>query len=166
MIKFLLKLFHILFSKRASTGHETQIKQEAPQKSSKALSAMHPKLREAYDDLCLLYRSEYPGFTFKLIEVYRSPQKQKELYEQGRTKPGKIITYVDGYKKKGKHNCYPSKAFDIMVYNERIKKGTWNMKYYKRLPKLAALTSIRLGFKILNGGDWVKLKDYPHFEIF
>ena len=40
---------------------------------------------------------------------HRSSDKQKELYAQGRTKPGKIVTWTLN----SKHNSYPSNAIDI-----------------------------------------------------
>lgn len=33
-------------------------------------------------------------FQFHILEVYRTPERQKKLYAQGRTAPGPIVTYT------------------------------------------------------------------------
>ena len=79
--------------------------------------------------------------------------------------PGKIVTYVDGYKKKGKHNCYPSKAVDVAVQYNPDNSITWDIGKYKPLLGLAKTASAFVGKKITSGGSWKKLRDYPHLEI-
>lgn len=37
------------------------------------------------------------GHNVHLFEGYRSPERQNELYEQGRSKPGKIVTKARGF---------------------------------------------------------------------
>ena len=49
------------------------------------------------------------GLPFMVTSTYRSLEEQLELYAQGRTKPGKIVTWV----KHSKHN--DRKAFDIAI---------------------------------------------------
>ena len=67
-------------------------------------------------------------FDFGISWGHRSPVKQNELYQQGRTKDGNIVTYVDGYKKKSKHNYLPALAVDIVAYvNGKI---TWKAPIY------------------------------------
>lgn len=39
-----------------------------------------------------LVRAACDGLEFRLFETYRSPDRQAELYRQGRTIPGKIVT--------------------------------------------------------------------------
>lgn len=46
-----------------------------------------------------------------LTDWYRTAQEQYELYQQGRTKPWNIVTYVDGYNRKSSHQF--GVAFDI-----------------------------------------------------
>lgn len=87
---------------------------------------------------------------FKVICLYRSPQEQLRLYTQGRTKPGRKITWT----KHSKHN--EGRAFDVAILiNGRI---TWDYKYYLRLGELGKQTDL------IWGGDW-KVRDYGHFEI-
>ncbi|GAA4382109.1 M15 family metallopeptidase [Hymenobacter koreensis] len=89
---------------------------------------------------------------------YRSAAEQAELYAQGRTKPGFIVTY----KRAGesKHNQRPAEALDVafMLSNGQV---SWSAELLRRFAQLmkAANANVRWG------GDWVKFKDRPHFEL-
>lgn len=54
---------------------------------------------------------------FGVSEGHRPVEVQKEMYAKGRTKPGRIITYIDGVTKKGSHNHKPSRSVDIYAYH-------------------------------------------------
>jgi peptidoglycan L-alanyl-D-glutamate endopeptidase CwlK len=88
--------------------------------------------------------------------TYRSPEEQLELYAQGRTAPGKIVTQL---KSGSKHNTNPSRAFDIAFQKDG--KMYWDKKHFIRFAGI--IKSINPAVKW--GGDWKKFKDYPHFEI-
>jgi len=90
------------------------------------------------------------GIAFKVIEGYRSQARQNELYAQGRTKPGKKVTWTT-------HSKHTSgRAFDVMMLKNG--KGTWDYKEYLELGKLGK--SIGLTW----GGDF-KGKDFGHFQL-
>jgi len=91
----------------------------------------------------------------------RTVQEQKELYAQGRTKPGKIVTNAKGGE--SKHN--KGKAIDVYVVNCD---GTIDVN--NRLSDEVAIIGKQEGLEW--GGDWTKknkqgkvFKDYPHFEM-
>lgn len=112
--------------------------------------------------------SDNSPLEFQITHGKRTVNEQKELYAQGRTKPGKIVTDCDGVKKVSKHNYTPSKAVDVVIkINGEI---TWDEKYYKQLGAhiLSVSDSLFLAGKISKqiewGGHWKK-KDYPHYEI-
>ena len=92
---------------------------------------------------------EKAGIPFIFTCTYRSQEEQNELYAQGRTKPGSIVTWT----LKSKHIL--REAFDIAV----LKNGkiTWYANDYKIPGEIG--TKIGLNW----GGNWKK-KDYPHFE--
>ena len=62
-------------------------------------------------------------FDFAVTHGHRTPEEQFELFKKGRslnmdgkwiiTDRKKVVTYVDGYEKKSKHNAEPSKAIDM-----------------------------------------------------
>jgi peptidoglycan L-alanyl-D-glutamate endopeptidase CwlK len=104
--------------------------------------------------------SAYP---YQITHGHRTIEEQNELYQQGRTKPGKIVTNIDGITKKGKHNYSPSKASDIVIFADG--KITWDKKYYKIVADHILAKAKLLGITIYWGGNWEKFRDYPHFEI-
>lgn len=167
MIKELLQLLKDLlkFDKEPDQALREILSTPLPKKSSRRLEDAEGRLQDAFRLVRLGYRRRFPGHTLVLTEVYRSLKKQKELYNQGRTKPGKIVTYIDGVNKKGKHNYYPSKAVDVAVRREADGHITWDLKYYKPLVEIVQSVSKEVGYKVVSGGSWKRLKDYPHIEV-
>ncbi|WP_207425066.1 peptidoglycan-binding protein [Pedobacter sp. SYSU D00535] len=53
---------------------------------------LHPKVRTAVVKVFVQLQSE--NIPFRIFEAYRYPQRQAQLYAQGRTKPGNIVTYA------------------------------------------------------------------------
>jgi hypothetical protein len=88
--------------------------------------------------------------------VYRSNATQAKYYAQGRTKKGPIITNV---KRNGMHNRYPSRAIDVIF--RKNNKEIWNQKWYD----LFSLYMKRYEKRVVYGGSWRTINDYPHFEI-
>lgn len=135
------------------------------------------KLKECHEDLQVLMLTaiKTSPYDFGITWGYRSPVKQNELYQQGRDKNGNIIskkdviTYVDGYDKKSKHNYNPSHAVDIICYING--KHTWDSKIYKKVATNIMdiaedlFLSGAIKNRIIWGGNWNKLKDWPHFQI-
>lgn len=100
------------------------------------------------------------GVQFMVTSTYRSQEEQDELYSQGRTKPGKIVTWT----KSSKHT--ERKAFDVAVLNEN-NQPTWNLKAdvdKDSVPDYEELGRIGEHFGLTWGGSWKK-KDYCHFEL-
>ena len=120
-------------------------------------------------------RREYKRTTGRdlfLTCTWRSPKYQNHLFQMGRTikshagvtkkRPlGKKVTKVDGYKKIGQHNYYPSRAFDVCVDRDPgvAKIVSWKVADYKALTKICK----KLG--LVHGGTWKKFKDWPHIQM-
>lgn len=130
--------------------------------SAAKLLTCDPKLRIICEEAIKL-------FDFRVTEGFRTVTRQQQLYAQGRTKPGQIVTEIDGVKKKGKHNYFPSKAVDIdpwpVNYNDRER--------YMHLAGIMLGIAHSLKIKIRWGGDFDKDDDFkdrsgwdlPHYEI-
>lgn len=103
------------------------------------------------------FEVDHPEYHVIVTCTYRSPEEQAALYAQGRTKPGPIVTQIDGVTKLSNHNHYPSRAIDFAV----IKNGkvTWDEAPYK----LAGPYFVAEG--LIWGGNWKSFKDYPHVEL-
>jgi len=53
---------------------------------------LHPVVRTAVVKTFVQLQAE--GIPFKIFEAFRYPERQADLYAQGRTKPGSIVTYA------------------------------------------------------------------------
>jgi peptidoglycan L-alanyl-D-glutamate endopeptidase CwlK len=61
-----------------------------PWKRDQDLTHLHPFFREKVE--ALLEKLSLGGIPFRVFEGFRSPQRQHYLFEQGRTRPGTIVT--------------------------------------------------------------------------
>ncbi|WP_243651316.1 M15 family metallopeptidase [Hymenobacter gummosus] len=89
---------------------------EAQQRQQKLRVAQAvPHLAEAFAEASSRWQGDpvlrLLGIPF-VTECYRSPERQEELYAQGRSKPGPIVTYKRGGQ--SKHNVGPpTPALDV-----------------------------------------------------
>jgi peptidoglycan LD-endopeptidase CwlK len=92
------------------------------------------------------------GLPIRITEGFRSIERQNELYAQGRTTPGQIVTNAKGGQ--SFHNY--GVAVDFVFRN-----GGYNVpeSHWQTLGHVAKLE----GFEW--GGDWVGFKDRPHVEL-
>jgi peptidoglycan L-alanyl-D-glutamate endopeptidase CwlK len=107
-------------------------------------------------------------FDFSIIEGHRSVERQKALFDQGKS-------MIDGENKKGKHNYEPSLAIDILPYPPKVN-GVNIWKDKQRFCVLAGLMFATASLEDVTlrwGGDWdsdgnnadSNFHDLPHFEI-
>lgn len=131
-------------------------------KQSKAnLLGVHPNLVKVIETAI----KDSP-IDFTVTSGVRTTQQQKDLYAQGRTKPGQIVTKADGVKNKSNHQvkadglCH---AVDICPYvNGKL---DWNnTANFKILSAHVLATAKCLGIKVVWGGVW-KFVDLPHYEL-
>lgn len=91
----------------------------------------------------------------------RTAYRQNEMYAQGRTKAGKIITWVDGMKKRSRHQ--DGDAFDIYAFVDG--KASWDIAHLTAIARHLQAVALTFGVELEYGGDWAKFKDYPHLQI-
>ena len=93
-----------------------------------------------------------------ITECYRSPERQEELYKQGRSKPGPIVTYKRGGE--SKHNKLPTPALDVAFI---LPDGevSWSGLLLSKFARLMKAADARVRW----GGDWPGFRDRPHFEV-
>lgn len=115
-----------------------------------------------------LFNAVIEEFDCTVIYGHRTPEEQFELFKKGRekkdgwwVKTGKVVTNLDGTTKKSKHNYYPSKAVDVVPYPLDWK----DIKAFELLAKVVKAKAEELSIEVTWGGDWVSLRDYPHWEI-
>jgi LAS superfamily LD-carboxypeptidase LdcB len=120
--------------------------------AAKGLASLEEGARKKFEQFFALAKKE--GYTLILVSARRDCAKQDNLYAQGRTKPGKIITYA----KCGESDHNLGLAIDVAPVingkvNYKVPKGYW-----EGLAKIA--NSLGLGW----GGRWANLKDVVHFS--
>lgn len=136
------------------------------------------KLQTCHEDLqkimnLALSRSK---IDFGITEGYRSIERQKELFDQGKSK-------IDGINKKGKHNYNPSEAVDIYIYHPNVQTrrklayDRVHLAYVGGIIESCAeelLNECKITHKVRWGANWDQdgvidydqsFDDYPHFEI-
>ena len=117
-------------------------------------------------------------YDFKIVQGLRTAEYQNSLYQQGRTKPGKIVTKLDGYSRKSNHQAKADgygHAVDIAVCGHYDQNGNY-VKYTtdaemfdnKKLVEISRhvkAVAKEMGMEIVWGGDWKTLYDTPHYEL-
>ena len=108
-------------------------------------------LMPAAQAACRLFlkKCKEAGLDIFVTETYRSQERQNALYEQGRSRPGQIVTWT----KNSRHTN--RLAWDIAV---NPPKSLYDLTTLNQAGKIAA----SLG--ILWGGTW-STPDRPHFEV-
>lgn len=125
---------------------------ELIERAEKKLVGVHPLV--ATKARQLIERAYREGINVIITQGLRTVEEQNELYAQGRTKPGKIVTNAKGGY--SYHNY--GLAFDFAVLNDD---GSVNWKVDEQWKRVGAIGK-SLGLEW--GGDWKDFKDYPHFQ--
>lgn len=107
---------------------------------------------------------------YTIVEGVRTDERQKQLYAQGRTVKGSIVTYADGVNKKSNHqpksdgyghatDCYPFVNGKLYVTEKET------ITYLKQLTDHFKKVAKRLNIPMKFGIDWKKPFDPPHIEL-
>ena len=98
-------------------------------------------------------RMDTAGIDFIVTATLRTHEEQEKLYAQGRTAPGKIVTWTLNSKHLG------GTAFDIVIMSNG--KPDWDISNQGWLKAGQIADSIGLEW----GGFWKKSPDYPHIQL-
>jgi len=124
------------------------------QRSRQALLEVHPALVSVVE--LALKKTEQD---FMVVEGVRSPERQRQLYAQGRTAPGPKVTWTLNSNHFKKSDGY-GHAVDLVPYPV-----DWDdIDKFKAISLAMFDAAQELCVKIEWGGNWKKNKDYPHFE--
>ena len=93
------------------------------------------------------------GIAIKIISGTRTFAEQDALYEQGRTKSGRIVTNARG----GYSNHNFGIAFDIGVFE--------GGRYLDESPAYKAVGALGIKLGLEWGGNWKTIQDEPHFQL-
>ncbi len=130
----------------------------ADSRSEGNIATLHPLVRPFAR--ALIEKAAGQGIIIKVTSGTRSFAEQDDLYAQGRTKPGRIVTNVRG----GYSNHNFGIAFDVTIFNgssdpEKAKTPVFESSLYKVVGALG--TEVGLEW----GGNWKTIVDEPHFQL-
>lgn len=120
--------------------------------NSRKLEDLHPTVQK----LCaeFIEKCKQIDINVTITSTYRDNSYQNDLYAQGRTKPGKIVT-----KAKGGQSMHNWKvAFDFVPLDKAGKADWNNTKAFEACGKVAQSVGLEWG------GSW-KFKDMPHCQF-
>lgn len=113
--------------------------------------------REAWETSAAEFEVAFPMDPQPFLTcTWRSNEEQNQLYRQGRTTPGKIVTNAKAGQ--SNHNKKPSPAMDI-AFKDTTGAVHWDVPLFRKFAQIAKRNGLSWG------GDWPRFKDYPHFEI-
>jgi len=120
-------------------------------RSEKTIATLLPEVRPYAR--ALVTKAAGKGITIKVISGLRTYEEQDDLYAQGRTRPGKIVTNARG----GYSNHNFGIAFDVGVFQ--------GSNYIEESPAYKAVGAMGVELGLVWGGNWKSIQDEPHFEL-
>lgn len=129
----------------------TQTGTSADERSERNIATLLPPVQPLAR--ALIENAASIGITIKVIAGTRTYEEQDALYEQGRTKPGRIVTNARG----GFSNHNFGIAFDIGVFD--------GGRYITESPAYKAVGELGVKLGLEWGGTWRTLADEPHFQL-
>ena len=100
----------------------------------------------------LISKAQKAGIDLRIIESHRDCQRQNELYAQGRTSPGNIVTNA----KCGQSSHNYQLAVDVAEYKDG--KPWWNSTNWEQIGRIGESVGLEWG------GRWTSFIDKPHFQ--
>lgn len=119
--------------------------------NSRKIEDLHPKVA----DMCrqFIAKCDEQGIDILITSTYRDAESQNELYAQGRTKPGKIVTKA----KAGQSFHNWRVAFDFVPLLNG--KPNWNdTALFTRCGEIGESVGLEWA------GRWVRFKELAHFQ--
>ncbi len=125
---------------------------------------LHPYMAARLPQIFNAINAKLPvGHEAKLVSAHRTPDDQFKLFKQGRifrngswVKVGAVVTHLDGFVKKSRHNNLPCTAFDVGIFKNNIYMG--ESPLYRHVKEGTK-------FGLDWGGSWARFKDMPHLEM-
>jgi len=133
------------------------------------VALLHPSVRAEVKKLIEQAESGFPpSMAVRIVQGLRTIEEQNELYAQGRTKPGNIVTKAKGGS--SFHNY--GLAIDFAILTDKDGNGTfedlsWDIKRDNDKDGVADWLEVVKIFEDAGwswGGKWATLKDYPHLQ--
>lgn len=118
------------------------------------IELLHPAIRD--DVYRFINHVEYElGMRLRVGQGLRTIAEQNNLYAQGRTAPGQIVTNARG------GSSYHNYGLAIDILEIKNGQAIWHAGTSTEMKNIAAIGK---SYDFSWGGDWTSFKDYPHFE--
>lgn len=128
------------------------------------INTLHPFIREEVKMLVSTINNKILTGKAKIrvVQATRTFKEQQDLYNQGRTSPGKIVTQA----KAGDSIHNYGLAFDmcLIIDNKEVSWDTVKDFDNDRQSDWMEIVTFLKKFNYVWGGDWRSFKDMPHFE--
>lgn len=131
---------------------------------------LHPSIRKEVIDTITKIENDLfpPTVKIRIVQGLRTIEEQNELFAQGRTKPGLIVTHAKGGS--SYHNY--GLAIDFVLMYDKDKNGSyealsWDVNYDFDKDGVKDWQEVVNSFKAMGytwGGDFKNLTDNPHLE--
>ena len=131
----------------AATGTKTLADERSERNIVTLLAEVQPLARTLIESAAAI------GIAIKVISGTRTYDEQNALYEQGRSKAGRIVTNARG----GYSNHNFGVAFDIGVFE--------GGRYLDESPAYKAVGALGMKLGLEWGGNWKTIQDEPHFQL-
>lgn len=118
---------------------------------SREISLLHPELQTKCQEL--IKRCKDEGIDIVISQTLRTKQEQDEIYAQGRTKPGNIVSNV---KYPNSMHCW-GVAFDVAVIING--QASWIAAHFDVVGPIGEALGLEWG------GRWQNFPDKPHFQL-
>ena len=137
--------------------------------TSRKTEHLHPDLVRVWLEAGKRWEAKGGANVF-LTCTHRNNEAQTELYEQGRTKRGAVVTWAKAGQ--SPHNYLPSFAFDVAFRKSDGKALDWGRTNFINFAHLFMQVADEMGVLITWGADWnndrkqdLTKTDLPHFEL-
>ena len=131
---------------------DTQMYKLSPS-SQKRLESLKPLFQDIVLEMVRIGNEN--GLDVQIASGFRSVKEQDELYAQGRTKPGPIVTNA-----KGGRSAHQS-GWAVDLYFLVDGKADWNVGKFLKLWNLVKAR----GLEVEWAGNWKTFKEYCHFQM-
>src|SRR5699024_8983299 len=121
---------------------------------------LHPKVAENAEKL--KEKAADKDIAIQITEGFRTEERQDDLYAQGRTQPGNIVTNAKGGE--SYHNYGLAVDFAVEADGE----VTWDVNYDGNgngKSDWVEVADIAKDLGFTWGGDWEEFRDYPHLQM-
>lgn len=98
------------------------------------------------------WREHGPGTVFRVTDGVRSYEEQTVLYREGSSLT-LSSKHLDG------------RAVDLAILTADRKQAVWDFAQYKALNVHMQAAAKMLAVRVQWGGEWIKLRDGPHWEL-